>query len=153
MKTDPRSDYITRDKILKLLSADELAAVSTAETAKHLMSGDEFIDLEKFQLGVQKAPRQSAPMGNVLPKKSVHAGTWAKIVAQLPVGLSSNGEAPSASSRGSHSKVLASASSEPSDERIRECAYGLYEKADRRNGHDVDDWLEATAMLKAQPVA
>jgi hypothetical protein len=84
MKTTPQTDYLTREKILKLLSDDEVAAVSTAETADHLAAGDEFIDLNKFDLGVQRGPRSKTPMGHVLPKKAVHAGTWKKIVAQLP---------------------------------------------------------------------
>ncbi len=84
MKTNPQTDYLTREKILKLLSDDEVAAVSTAETADHLAAGDEFIDLNKFELGVQRGPRGKTPMGHVLPKKAVHLGTWEKIVAQLP---------------------------------------------------------------------
>ena len=42
--------------------------------------------------------------------------------------------------------------SEPSEASIRECAYGLYEKANRCDGHDVDHWVEATAVLKAETV-
>lgn len=83
MKTTEK-DYLTRDKILKLLSDDEVATVSTAETADRLSTGDEFIDLEKFNLGVQRGPRSHTPMGRVLPKKSVQLGTWKKIIAQLP---------------------------------------------------------------------
>ncbi|MEO6993445.1 MAG: hypothetical protein ABI273_07440 [Lacunisphaera sp.] len=79
-----KKEYITRDKILKLLSDDEVATVSTAETADRLAAGDEFIDLEKFELGVQRGPRGHTPMGRVLPKKAVHIGTWNKIIAQLP---------------------------------------------------------------------
>ena len=84
MKNDDRSQYITRDSILKLLSDDETAKVTTAETAARLNDGDEFIDLEKFNLGVQRAPSSQPPMGRVLPKKAVHTDTWKKIVAQLP---------------------------------------------------------------------
>jgi hypothetical protein len=83
MKTN-KNDYLTRDKILKLLSDDEVSAVSTAETTDRLSDGDEFIDLDKFDLGVQRGPRSQTPMGRVLPKKAVHPGTWKKIVAQLP---------------------------------------------------------------------
>ncbi len=83
MKTHANDAYLTREKILKLLSDNEVSAVSTAETADHLAPGDEFIDLNKFELGVQKGPRSKTPMGHVLPKKSVHTGTWQKIVAQL----------------------------------------------------------------------
>lgn len=89
MTNDARSNYITRDSILKLLSDDEISKVTTAETADRLTAGDEFIDLEKFDLGVQRATSQQTPMGRVLPKKAVHADTWKKIVAQLPVASAS----------------------------------------------------------------
>ena len=79
-----RSGYLTRDSILKLLSDDEVTAVSTAETADRLEDGDEYLDLEQLAHGVQRAPRPTTPMGRVLPKKSVHANTWQKILAQLP---------------------------------------------------------------------
>lgn len=86
-KTTQQNDYLTRERILKLLSDDEVAAVSTAKTADHFAASDEFIDLNKFDLGVQRGPRNKTPMGHVLPKKSVHAGTWEKNIAQLPVKI------------------------------------------------------------------
>ena len=83
MKNDKRSEYITRDSILNLLSDDETASVSTAETAAHLSDGDEYLDLEQLNQGVQRAPGTATPMGRVLPKKAVHANTWSKILTQL----------------------------------------------------------------------
>jgi hypothetical protein len=38
---------------------------------------------------------------------------------------------------------------EPSDDVIREYAYHLYAQSSREDGHDVDNWLEARACLKA----
>jgi hypothetical protein len=90
MKNEKRKDYITREKVLKLLSDNEVGAVATAETAAHLTDGDEFIDLENFELGVQLAPQSRTPMGRVLPRKSVPSGTWGKIVAQLPAKAGSS---------------------------------------------------------------
>jgi hypothetical protein len=84
MKNDKRSEYITRDSILKLLSDDEVTTVSTAETAARLSDGDEYLDLERLDQGVQRASGKSAAMGRVLPRKSVHADTWNKILTQLP---------------------------------------------------------------------
>jgi len=84
MKNEKRKDYITREMVLKLLSDNEVGAVATAETAARLTDGDEFIDLEYFERGVQRAPQSMTPMGRVLPRKSVPSGTWDKIVAQLP---------------------------------------------------------------------
>jgi hypothetical protein len=85
MKTDNRRTYLTRESILKLLSDDEIAKVSTAETAPCLCAGDEFVDLEHLDDGVRRAGSAIAPMGRLLPKKAVHEATWAKIVTQLPV--------------------------------------------------------------------
>ena len=83
MKNDKRTDYVTRETILELLSDDEVAQVSTAETAAHLINGEEYLDLEHLNLGVQKAYGTTTPTGSVLPRKSVHATTWTKIAALL----------------------------------------------------------------------
>ena len=82
MKNDKRSEYLTRNGILKQLSDAEVAHVSTAETAEHLADGDAYLDLEQLDRGVQKACRASNPtMGRVLPKKAVHEATWQKLIA------------------------------------------------------------------------
>jgi len=83
MKKDLRSDYLTRDSILKVLSDEEVTSVSTAETADRLLDGDEYLDLEQLHQGVQTAFQRTIRMGRVLPKKAVHANTWKKIVTQL----------------------------------------------------------------------
>ena len=54
MKADKRTEYITRDTILRLLSDDDIARVSTAETAASLAEGDEYVDLEAPDRGVQR---------------------------------------------------------------------------------------------------
>ena len=83
MTNDKRAEYVARDTILKLLSDVEVANVSTAETAARLDNGDEYLDLEQLDRGVQRAGGTPTPMGRVLPRKSVHAETWNKILAQL----------------------------------------------------------------------
>jgi len=83
MKNDPRTDYETRDSIMKLLSDDEVASVSTAETAARLSDGDEYVDLEQLAEGVQRAHGAATHMGGVLPRKAVHEKTWSKILTQL----------------------------------------------------------------------
>lgn len=95
MKNDKRSEYVTRDGILKLLSDDEVARVTTAEAAVQLPDGDEYLDLEQLKRGVQRASRANTSMGRVLPRKAVHENTWSKILKQLaaacqvpaPVGI------------------------------------------------------------------
>jgi hypothetical protein len=83
LKNDTRTEYATRDSILQLLSDDEVARVSTAETAAHLSTGDEYLDLEHLDQGVRRAHGTATPMGRVLPRKAVHANTWSKILTQL----------------------------------------------------------------------
>jgi hypothetical protein len=83
MKNDKRADYVTRETIIDLLSDDEVAQVSTAEAAARLVNGEEYLDLEHLNLGVQQAYGTTTSTGNVLPKKSVHGATWTKIAALL----------------------------------------------------------------------
>ncbi|HWA08516.1 MAG TPA: DUF2934 domain-containing protein [Opitutaceae bacterium] len=42
-----------------------------------------------------------------------------------------------------------SAPAEPSEAEIRDYAYHLYEQSGHQAGHDLDNWLEAAACLKA----
>ena len=71
--------------------------MSTAETAEHLADGDEYLDLEQLERGVQQTCGAiHSTMGRVLPKKAVHAATWQKLVARLaapgPVAAPSAGK-------------------------------------------------------------
>ena len=72
-----------RDAILMLLSDDEVASVSTSETALNLPEGSDYIDLEVLELGVQQAAKGKVVMGRVLPKAAVHAKTWTRILEAL----------------------------------------------------------------------
>lgn len=82
MKTTTRTELITRDTVLKLLTNEELGTVTTAETKTQLVEGDEYLDLAHLDRGVRIA-RGNSPMNRVLPRKSVHAATWSKILAKL----------------------------------------------------------------------
>jgi len=83
MTNHQRDEYVLRDGIMNLLSDEEVARVSTAETAQKLADGDEYIDLEQLEQGVLRAPSRPTPMGRVLPRKAVHEDTWSKIVMTL----------------------------------------------------------------------
>jgi len=84
MNNDIRKEYVTRDTILRLLSDDEIARVSTAETAPRLDDGDEYVDLDAPDRGVQRVThRPVAPMGHVLTRKAVLDKTWHDIVSLL----------------------------------------------------------------------
>jgi hypothetical protein len=78
---------VTRDAILNLLSDQEVARVSNAEAANTLTAGDDYVDLQCLDRGVQSATGSTqAVMGHVLPRSAVGGATWAKIVALLPSG-------------------------------------------------------------------
>ena len=83
MSNDHRFEYVARDRVLNLLSDDEIASVSNAETAARLSDDDEYIDLEQLDQGVRRAPAGAAIMGRVLPRKAVRETTWSKILTQL----------------------------------------------------------------------
>jgi len=85
MKDAVLVDQVTRETILKLLSDDEVAHVSTAEAAASLPEGDEYLDLEDLARGVRKAPGATPPMGQVLPRRAVREATWSKILGTLKV--------------------------------------------------------------------
>lgn len=79
-----RAEHVARDTILKLLSDEEIAKVSTAEAVSDLTAGGEYLDLEHLDQGVQRAKASTkVTMGNVLPRNAVRDETWSKIIAQL----------------------------------------------------------------------
>jgi hypothetical protein len=83
IESDRKSEYVRRDTILKLLTDQEAASVSTAESAPSLAVGELYLDLEHLDHGVQLAGDTTLPMGQVLPRKAVSEATWNRIVSQL----------------------------------------------------------------------
>ncbi|HPH30141.1 MAG TPA: hypothetical protein PLA87_25020, partial [Pseudomonadota bacterium] len=55
--------FIKRNDLLKLLSDNEVASVSLAETAVQLSDGDEYLDLSNLDKGVRSARKETIPMG------------------------------------------------------------------------------------------
>jgi hypothetical protein len=83
MSNDPRPNHVTREKILRLLSDDEIASASTAEATARPLEGEEFLDLEDLDRGVRSAEGRAPIMSHLLLRRSVHRDTWTKILAQL----------------------------------------------------------------------
>ncbi len=84
MRIDDRTEYVTRDTIMRLLSDDEVARVATAETAPQLIPGDEYVDLEQPDRGVRRADgNEGTVMGRMLPRKAVLETTWHAIEVLL----------------------------------------------------------------------
>jgi hypothetical protein len=84
MTHQTRSDLIARDSLLKLLTDEEMARVSTAETGSSLTAGQEYIDLEHLDKGVQiYNTAANVVMSNALPRRAVGDPTWSNIITQL----------------------------------------------------------------------
>ena len=83
--TEPtRAKLVGRDTILKLLTDEETARVSTAETATNIRAGAEYLDLEHIDQGILTAKGGTkVVMGHIVPRNAVSAGTWTKILASL----------------------------------------------------------------------
>lgn len=83
MQKEERVECVTRNNVMNLLDDDEVAAISAAETTRCLSDGDQYIDLEHLDQGVQEAIGMTTSMRRVLPKHAVPEDTWKKILAQL----------------------------------------------------------------------
>ena len=85
MTVAERAEHIARDTILKLLSDEQNAKVSSAEGSAVLAQGEEYLDLEHLNRGVQRADgtMTTATIGHIVPRRAVHGETWSKILAQL----------------------------------------------------------------------
>ncbi len=87
MKTRPtkpdqqakRARLVSKDAILGLLSDEEVGRVSSAEGRNDLAMGDEYIDLQHLDQGVQQAFGPTKHEGNLLPRNAIHETTWQKI--------------------------------------------------------------------------
>ncbi len=74
----------TRDSILRLLSAQEVALLSNMETVPSLDMGDEYVDLEHPEQGVQTVHALTRlGVGRALPRSGVQKETWMQILAHL----------------------------------------------------------------------
>jgi hypothetical protein len=70
-------------KLLELLSEGERASLEAADSKTHLRRGDEYLDLEQLQRGVQRADGNSTTMGTRLPRKAIHEDTWRRVLRLL----------------------------------------------------------------------
>jgi hypothetical protein len=73
----------TRAAILQFLSAGEVASLDSAEAKTHLRRGDEYLDLEDLQRGVQRADGTRTSVQDLLPHKAVHEDTWRRILRHV----------------------------------------------------------------------
>lgn len=83
VNNEKRSQYFTRASILELLSDNEVARVTSAESPNGLSEGDEYVDLENLDQGVCVARGVVTPMGNVIARKTLLQNTWANILTHM----------------------------------------------------------------------
>lgn len=79
--------YLRRHAVLELLSDEEVARVSNAETAAQLADGEDYIDLGRPERGALRASASTTiAMGDVLPRSAVSEETWAKLILAVHQG-------------------------------------------------------------------
>lgn len=80
--------FSLKSRILQLLSDDDVARVSRAESEPRLNDGDEYLDLERLEQGVRRAAGASPSASHLLPRKTVRENTWRMILTQLATSAS-----------------------------------------------------------------
>lgn len=80
--TGERAELELRERILGLLSDEEVERVSSAET-RGLPDGEEYVDLERPEEGVRQAHGEAIPVGRVVPRSAVGDATWGKILTGI----------------------------------------------------------------------
>lgn len=84
MNVNPMEVLLDKEHILALLTDEETARVSNVEADYRLTHGDEYVDLDHLDAGLQHARGTVGSLGTLVTKKSVHRDTWSRIVAGLP---------------------------------------------------------------------
>jgi hypothetical protein len=83
MSNGSQIEQETRERILRLLSDDEIARASSAEATAAPLEGEEFLDLSDLSRGVRAAQNPTPGMSRLLLRRSVCQDTWNKILQQL----------------------------------------------------------------------
>lgn len=83
MPSPERSDETLRDAILRLLSRSEASTLASSATKARLANGDEYVDLQHPQHGVQHIRGNERPTGDVIVRKAIYEDTWRRVLRQL----------------------------------------------------------------------
>ena len=75
---------LDKEQVLALLTDEETARVSNVEAGYQLTHGDEYVDLDHLDEGLQHARGTVGSLGTIVTKKSVQHDTWSRIIAGLP---------------------------------------------------------------------
>lgn len=72
-----------REGIMQALWEDPIAGVTGRDMPARLRRGDEYVDLQHLEAGVQRALGSMAPTGGELARMAVRADTWARLLVYL----------------------------------------------------------------------
>jgi hypothetical protein len=84
MSNEERVELTARNTIMKILTNDEVAKVSTSEAAQNIAEGGEYLDLKHLEKGILHATAAThIEMGHVIPRSAVGPETWNRILKAL----------------------------------------------------------------------
>jgi len=87
MKPEATYDSQPSDRILRVLSDKARARLAASSTRTHLAKGDEYLDLNDLDRGVQRATGIAEPTGKILPRKAIALTVWRVILARISEDL------------------------------------------------------------------
>ncbi len=76
----PKSEPVTREAILMLLSDAEMARLRAMEAGPPLREGEEYVDLENLAKGISRVyATTTLAVRHILPRAAVRRTTWSEI--------------------------------------------------------------------------
>jgi len=73
-----------KQQLLALLSEAEMARVVEADVEYSLQPGEEYLDLDHLDRGVQRTDGRVGTFGQIVPKRAIASATWTRVIAALP---------------------------------------------------------------------
>ena len=83
MLTQVQPSAFDREGIMQALREDPIARLTCRDIPDRLRRGDEYLDLQRLDVGVQRAQGTMIPTGGELARTAVRADTWARLLVYL----------------------------------------------------------------------
>ena len=83
MNQDLCAEFAIRTAIMDLLTEAEVSRLCAGMGLSRLREGDEYLDLLRLDLEVQRVTGMDMPCGSVIARSAVHAQVWSEILEQL----------------------------------------------------------------------
>jgi len=87
MIQDLCAEFAIRRTIMDLLSEAEIARLCAGTSLEELGKGDEYLDLVRLDLEVQRVSDRVVPSGTLLARRGVNEQVWREILEQLSKAL------------------------------------------------------------------